>query len=321
MLDVTRLRVLAAVARHGSVTAAARSLNYAQPSVSHHLARLEAETGTQLTERSGRGVRLTDAGRLLAERAEEILGRLEAAETELAAQVGQRAQRVRLAAFPSALATIGAAAAARLRAEHPATELLLTQAEPAEAVQLLRAGHADVALACRYLQDGEVVYELGEPTEGSRSQVILTEPVLLVTSAAAAGPGRAEPAAPSAGQRGRAPGRHPLAALARETWIAGDGDSQGYLRWACQQAGFSPKVAVTTSDQVAVQALVAAGLGAALLPALTLRAARHPGVHTEPLPGARRELMALTYGEPPDPPAVTGLLSVLCPAAGARPDS
>src|SRR5215472_960860 len=64
MLDVTRLRVLAAVARHGSVTAAAKSLNYAQPSVSHHLARLEAETGTRLVERSGRGVKLTDAGRL-----------------------------------------------------------------------------------------------------------------------------------------------------------------------------------------------------------------------------------------------------------------
>ena len=94
MLDVTRLRVLAAVARHGSVTAAAKALNYAQPSVSHHLARLEAETGTQLVERAGRGVRLTDAGRLLAGRAEEILGRLDAAEHELAAHIGQREERI-----------------------------------------------------------------------------------------------------------------------------------------------------------------------------------------------------------------------------------
>ena len=65
MLDVTRLRVLVAVARYGSVTAAARALNYAQPSVSHHLSRLEAETGTKLIQRAGRGIRLTDAGRLL----------------------------------------------------------------------------------------------------------------------------------------------------------------------------------------------------------------------------------------------------------------
>src|SRR6202142_2698123 len=75
MLDVTRLRVLVAVARHGSVTAAAHALNYAQPSVSHHLSRLEAETGTKLVQRAGRGIRLTDAGRLLAERATEVIGR------------------------------------------------------------------------------------------------------------------------------------------------------------------------------------------------------------------------------------------------------
>src|SRR3974390_2554265 len=88
ILDVTRLRILAAVARHGSVTSAARELNYAQPSVSHHLARLEAETGSKLIRRAGRGIRLTDAGRLLSERAAEILGRLDAAENELAAHVG-----------------------------------------------------------------------------------------------------------------------------------------------------------------------------------------------------------------------------------------
>src|SRR5215470_12096750 len=98
MLDVTRLRVLAAVARHGSVTAAAKAL--------------------------------TDAGRLLAGRAEEILGRLDAAEHELAAHVGQREERIRVAGFPSALATVVPAAAARLRADYPGAELLLAEAEP-----------------------------------------------------------------------------------------------------------------------------------------------------------------------------------------------
>src|SRR3982751_4904046 len=105
MLDVNRLRVLVAVARHGTVTAAAEALHYAQPSVSHHLARLEAETGSRLFQRAGRGIRLTAAGRVLAERAEEILGRLAAAEAELAAHTGLRGGRVRLAAFPSALGT------------------------------------------------------------------------------------------------------------------------------------------------------------------------------------------------------------------------
>ena len=115
---MTRLRVLVAVAQHGSVTAAARALNYAQPSVSHHLARLEAETGATLTQRSGRGIRLTDAGRLLAGRAEEILGRLDAAERELAAHVEQRQERIRLAGFASALATIVPAALSRLAPRH-----------------------------------------------------------------------------------------------------------------------------------------------------------------------------------------------------------
>src|SRR6516164_3548575 len=94
MLDVTRLRVLVAVARYGSVTAAARALNYAQPSVSHHLARLEAETGIKLIQRAGRGIRLTDAGRLLAERGAEVIGRLDAAESELAAYTGLRGGRL-----------------------------------------------------------------------------------------------------------------------------------------------------------------------------------------------------------------------------------
>jgi DNA-binding transcriptional LysR family regulator len=145
VLDVTRLRVLVAVARHGSVTAAARALRYAQPSVSHHLARLEAETGSRLVQRVGRGIRLTAAGRLLAERAEEILGRLDAAETELAEQTGLRAGRVRLAAFPSALGTFVPDAAAAFAAAHPGVELRLTEAEPPDAAQLLRTGAVDDA--------------------------------------------------------------------------------------------------------------------------------------------------------------------------------
>src|SRR5437764_14750711 len=102
MLDLTGLRVIDAVARHGSVTAAAKELHYSQPSVSHHLARLEAETGAQLLQRVGRGIRLTQAGQLLADRAAEILGRIDAADAELSAHVGLTAGRLRLACFSSA---------------------------------------------------------------------------------------------------------------------------------------------------------------------------------------------------------------------------
>jgi DNA-binding transcriptional LysR family regulator len=320
MLDVTRLRVLAAVARHGSVTAAARALNYAQPSVSHHLARLEAETGTRLVERSGRGIRLTDAGRLLAGRAEEILGRLNAAEQELAAHVGQREERIRLAGFPSALATVVPAAAARLRAEHPGVELLVAEAEPQTAVRMLRAGRVDMALVFAYVQQGaagpqagtgaqpgtgpQAAAGYGDEDEGVRARLLLDEPVHLVTGAGAAVPAR------TAGSR--------LASYAEHRWIAGCERCRAHLLWQCELAGFTPQIAFTTDDFLVAQALAAAGLGIALLPDLALRTARHPGIRTEPLPGARRQVLALTYGEPPGPPAAERLLDALAEAAEGK---
>jgi molybdate transport repressor ModE-like protein len=302
MLDVTRLRVLAAVARHGSVTAAAKSLNYAQPSVSHHLARLEAETGTRLVERSGRGVKLTDAGRLLAGRAEEILGRLDAAEQELAAHVGQREERIRMAGFPSALATVVPAAAARLRSEHPGVELLLAEAEPQAALRMLKAGRVDVALVFSYVQPGTATGH-PEDEEGVRARLLLDEPVHLVTGAGVTVPARTASR---------------LASYAEHRWIAGCERCRTHLIWQCERAGFTPQIAFTTDDVLVAQALAASGLGVALLPDLALRAARHPGVRTEPLPGARRQVLALTYGDPPGPPAVERLLDTLTETAEGK---
>jgi DNA-binding transcriptional LysR family regulator len=330
MLDVTRLRVLVAVARYGSVTAAAHALNYAQPSVSHHIARLEAETGARLTQRAGRGVRLTDAGRLLAERAEEIIGRLDAAENELAAHVGLRGGRIRLAAFPAALGTIVPAAAARLEAERPGLDLTLAEAEPPQALRMLRAGYVDVALIFR--DDQDAAHAAAQ--DGTRTVLLLDDPIYLVTPAGH-GPGRdMGPAGQHpAGQHpaGQHPaGQHPppeqraaaappdLAAFADRRWIAGCERCRGYLLQQCEAAGFIPKIAFTTDDFVAVQALVAAGLGVATLPGLALRAARHPGVHAVPLPGALQQVLAVTYGEPPDQPAVVRLLDVLALAVGTE---
>jgi DNA-binding transcriptional LysR family regulator len=317
---VTRLRVLVAVARHGSVTAAARALNYAQPSVSHHLARLEAETGARLTQRSGRGIQLTDAGRLLAGRAEEILGRLDAAERELAAHVEQRHERIRLAGFASALATIVPAALSRLAAGHPGIDLLLAEAEPPEAMRMLRAGQVDVALVVRHTQDGTPV---GSPAdaEGARTRLILDEQVHLVTRpqpGGAQGGGQPGGGQPGGGQPGGGVAGGPdLAAHAHSPWIAGCEHCRGHLIWLCQHAGFSPKIAFTTDDHVAAQALVAAGLGVTILPGLAIHAARHPGIRAQPLPGAWRQVFAVTYGQPPDPRAVDQLLDILTLAAAA----
>jgi len=150
MLDVTRLRVIDAVARHGSVTKAAKELHYSQPAVSHHLARLEAETGAQLLQRVGRGIRLTEAGRLLADRAAEIVGRIDAADAELAAHVGLTAGRVRLAGFSSAIGWLVPRAVGLLSRDHPGLQVSLIDTHPPEALELLRAGKVDVAVIFRY---------------------------------------------------------------------------------------------------------------------------------------------------------------------------
>jgi len=324
--------VLVAVARHGSVTAAAHALNYAQPSVSHHLARLEAETGTKLVQRAGRGIRLTDAGRLLAERATEVIGRLGAAENELAVFAGLRAGRLRLAAFPSALGTIVPAAAAILHERHPSVDLRLTEAEPPEAVRMLRAGYVDVALVFRHeAADGGRVGSRDTPSalgksgmdddplpateqDDVREQVLLSEAVHLIMPDTTVCGGE-PPLAPAVTELWPAD----LARLAEYRWIAGCDRCREHLLQQCALAGFTPRVAFTTDDFVAAQALVTAGLGVTLLPGLALRAARNPGVRTARLRGTRRCVVAVRYGEPPDPPATAVLLDALRLAAGGAP--
>jgi DNA-binding transcriptional LysR family regulator len=290
-MDLTRLRVLAAVAREGSVTAAARSLHYAQPSVSHHLARLEAEVGVALLERQGRGVRLTAAGRLLAARAEEILGRVGAARDELDALVSLSAGRVRLAAFPSALATLVPDVVARLARDHPGLGVGLVEAEPPEALDALRRGAADVALVFEHDRSPVDV-------EGLRAVPVLAEELFLVRATAAA-------VASGGGERAPSADAVPvdLATLSDAAWIAGCERCRADLVGRCERAGFTPRVAFETDDYVAVQSLVAAGVGVSLLPALALRAHRDPRVDVRPLPGAARRVLAVTYGERPAPGA------------------
>jgi DNA-binding transcriptional LysR family regulator len=313
MLDATRLRVLVAIARYGSVTAAAQALNYAQPSISHHMARLESETGAKLMERAGRGIRLTEAGRLLAERAEEILGRLDAAEAELAAHVGLRQEKVRLAAFGSALGTLAAAAGVAMRTDRSSSQFALVQAEPADALRMLRVGAVDVALIFSYSReadDQDRVGQAGQPVPGAgdplssedlRYHLVLDEPVYLIT-----------------------PSSRPvrtgtdLADCARLSWIAGCERCQDVLIRLCRMAGFSPNIAVTTDDYAAAQALVAAGLGIAILPGLALHAMRHPGIAATELAGTRRQVLAVTFGGPPEPPAAASALVAALTRSAAR---
>jgi DNA-binding transcriptional LysR family regulator len=305
VVDLNRLRVLAAVAREGSVTGAAEALHYSQPAISHHLGRLEAEFGIPLLQRAGRGVRLTEAGRVLADRADEILGRVRSAEAEVAAYAGLRAGRVRLAAFPSALATVVPRVAARLLASHPELELALTECEPPEAITALRNGDVDVAL----------VFEHDDPRSTAADMTataLFDEPIYLVTPRGRDRDG----ALPDRSRRpsGRRGGGHASGQLARfadERWIAGCQRCRAHLLVMCERDGFVPDIAFETDDYVATQALVAAGMGVTTLPGLALLANRNAQVNIERIPHDRRRIIALTYGRPPAPLPVQTFLNLL----------
>jgi DNA-binding transcriptional LysR family regulator len=292
MLDVTRLRVIDAVARHGSVTAAAKELHYSQPTVTHHLARLEAETGAQLLQRVGRGIRLTPAGELLADRAAEIIGRIDAADAELSAHVGLTAGRVRLAGYSSAIAALVPSAVAALGTRHPGLQISLTDTHPPDAIELLRSGRIEVAIIFRYDETE------AEPV-GVRLHHLLDDPVYLLS----------------------ADGGQTLSALRDATWIAGCDRCRSHLLSLCADEGFEPRIGYVSDDMVVMQALVAAGFGVTTMPGLALRAHRAEGIVASELPGSKRHVYAATYGEPPDPPATAALLAALSEAATSATSS
>ncbi len=291
MLDVTRLKVLAAVARHGSVTAAAKELNYAQPSVSHHLARLEAEVGLRLTQKVGRGIRLTPTGDLLARRAAEILGRVESAEAELAAIAGLRTARVRVAGFQSILSTVVADTAAALQATVPGLELVLTDMHPTVALDQLRSGAVDVAVIFRY--DDTV-------PEDVHAQHLFDDPMHLVS---------------------RIPGPQSLTDHRDSPWIAGCPGCRRDFLDACEAAGFTPRIVHSSDDPVVEQALVAAGLGVTTIPGLSLQSYRHRGVESAELATFRRRIYLATFGEPPTDPATTAFVDALLAVVAARTEA
>lgn len=289
MLDLRRLQALAAVARTGSVSAAADELHYGQPTISHHLRRLEAETRTVLVQRVGRGIRLTPDGVALARRAEEILALSQRAEDELLLAAGLRSGLVRLAAFPSAAATLVPPALSRLRADAPGVDIELVEAEPPDAIELVRAGRVDLAIT--------FTYDLTE-SELLTADTVLVDHLYLV-----------EPA----GERKRTAGRA-MRAHRHTSWVAGCERCRAQLVQLCAAAGYEPEISFATDDYLAVQALVAQGGLVSILPGLALSVHLHPGVGVTRLP-ATRQVQVVTYGAPPRPRAVDAVAAAVVEAA------
>lgn len=252
-IDPRRLLVLRAVLRAGSMSAAARALGSTQPAVSQQLAVLEREAGLPLVLRSTAGVRATAAGDVLLRRAEAVAGELHRAEEEMVAFSRLRRGVVRLAVFPSAAATIVPRAAAVLARRHPDVQLVLLEAEPPEAMRLVAAGDADLALVFDYAD---------EPGEAVVRVALGEEPVDLVVAAASR----------------LATGPIAVGDLGDETWIAGCVRCREHLIAVCDDHGVEPRISHTTDDFVVVQNLVAAGLGIAVLPRSALTAFRHSDV-------------------------------------------
>jgi DNA-binding transcriptional LysR family regulator len=223
---------------------------------------------------------------MLARRAAEIIGRVDAAAAELEAMVGLRAGRVRLAGFQSALSTLVPEAAAAMRRDHPGIELRLVDAHPELALAMLRDGEVDAAIVHRYDDT------LPEDVHGIH---LFDDPMYLVST---------EPGQTLLDHRD-------------SVWIAGCERCRRDLLDACRAAGFTPEIASSSDEVIVQQALVAAGMGVTTTPGLALRSHRRPDIEATPIEHLRRRIHLVTYGEPPAPPATAAFIDALREAARA----
>jgi DNA-binding transcriptional LysR family regulator len=298
VIEARHLRVLRAVATTGSFSAAGRELGCTQPAVSQQMKALEASVGTPLLVRTGREMRLTQAGEALVRHAAGILAGLTAAEEEVAAIAGLRAGRVRLVSFPSGSSTLVPTALAALRADHPGTRVSLEEAEPPQSVEMLRDGDCDIALAFRY--EGALGAEEGEWDD------LVVRPLLTDRLVGLVPQGHRLARARSIG----------IGELAGESWIAGCPRCRGQLVRVCESAGFTPRIDFATDDYPAVVGLVGAGLGVAVLPELAVESVRPKGVRTVSVePVVHREIVALTLPDLALVPTVAATLDRLAGAA------
>ncbi|MFE7313106.1 LysR family transcriptional regulator [Streptomyces sp. NPDC057555] len=291
MLDSRQIKVFAEVVRTGSYSAAARSLGYTPPAISQQMKALERAVGTPLFARVGRGLQLTEAGEVLARHTTDILEKLSSVQERITAVARLRAGRVRICAFPSASATLVPAAVSRITESHPGIRVELTELEPPLSLEALCRGDCDVALGFSYSEAAE------QSAEELLHVPLIDDPLMVLM-----------------------PSSHPLSRrrsvelseLAQERWIAGCVRCRGHFVDSCAEAGFDPDIAFASDDNLAVQSLVAAGFGVALMPSMVLSFMRHPKVAGRRLsPQAHRRVSAFTLPGHEQVPAVRLLLEAL----------
>ena len=299
MQDLRRLRAFHAVAERRSFSEAALALGYAQSVVSHHVAALEQEFGMTLIDRATRPVSLTDPGERLREHAAAVLGQVATAEEEMRALAGLLAGTVRVGAFLTACTSFVPPALASFEAAHPDVKVELEQLEPPSALRRLRAGELDIAVTWEPF--AEAAARKAREDDGFERMFLADDPYRMVLPT---------------GHRLARRREVRLADLAGERFNAPPADTsqayRGMLDRLCAEAGFTPDVAYIVRDVTVGRALVAAGVGVALMPELAIQAPR-PDVVVRPVRGLEpvRSLHAtwLRGRRVPAIPAMTGALA------------
>ncbi|MBB6121424.1 LysR family transcriptional regulator [Nocardiopsis algeriensis] len=299
MLSVDRLRVLHAVAVHGSLRAAAEALHVTNSAVSQQIAKLEREVGRPLVERSGRGIRLTDTADLLVEHAARILSMVQRAEAELEAHHDSVSGDLRLSATPTAVRGLLPQALASLREAHPGLRVELHEEEPRESVQSMVRGEIDLCV---------VIDWVGSPLTlpGGMSRAPLMEDVGDIAL----------------------PADHPLAhreileldEVLDLPWISWTKGSvcDDWLHGTIRARGGEPVVVHNIEEHQTKLALIAAGIGAAVLPRLG-RGRLPEGVRVVPVqPALVRQVYAFWRTEASRRPAVRATVRALREAAAAH---
>ncbi|RIJ77371.1 LysR family transcriptional regulator [Nakamurella silvestris] len=288
-LDARRLKVLHEVSLRGSVTAAAAVLYISPSAVSQQLALLAKEAGCELVARNGRGVVLTPAGEVLARHAAAILASLDRAAAAVAAASQQVNGLVRVGSFPSAAGAVVAPAAAAAMAAEPSLDIRITESEDEPSLLDLRSGLLDVVLL-------QVYDHVPKPLPADLDEhPLFTDPMFLLTPT-------------SWGCTGSS-----LADLADAVWVASYLSTpcgQSTLQ-ACRDVGFEPDIRHRAIDFGLTIEMVAAGLGAALIPSMALpvvpEAVRFCRL-TDPETSRRIFAVTRAQGAGPLRPAISALL-------------
>ncbi|MGW2331867.1 LysR family transcriptional regulator [Streptomyces sp. NPDC001700] len=292
-MNLDRLRTLYAVARHGSVSGAAEGLHVTTSAVSQQLSKLERETGQQLLAKNGRGVRLTDAGRLLSDHAARILSQVELAQSDLEAQRGHAVGELLLGAFPTAVRGLFPAALERMRAEHPELRARLQEMEPDESVPAVVRGDIDLAVVLDW-------YNKPLPVPDGLVKAALLDDLVDVAM----------------------PADHPFADrcavqpedFVDDEWISWPegGFCYDWLMVTLRGKGIEPHIRHTAREHQTQLALIAAGLGIGVIPRLG-RGPVPEGVRMVPVspPSMRRHVYAIWRADADRRPSIRAAVEVL----------